>query len=130
MKISYRSEGILKQKRMIETYSFEKPVSCGEFCELLSDIIKTSPESYFTFTPYIQYYDFEEDFGGIKSLRGPFVRLHFDEVIFTSGPIFLTALYTALKQNYKPTDLLDPYYKPVRAKARNLPKPVVNIIKL
>ena len=58
------------------------------------------------------------------------VRLHFDEVIFTSGPIFLTALYTALKQNYKPTDLLDPYYKPVRAKARNLPNPVVNLIKL
>jgi hypothetical protein len=76
-----------------------------------------------TFTPDIQYYDAEEDFGGIASLRGPFVRLHFDEVIFTSGPMFLSSLHTALIQNYKPSDLLDPYYKPVNH--TTLPKEAV-----
>jgi hypothetical protein len=111
----------------ISTYIFEKPVSCGEFCEFLSEVLKISPESYLTFTPDIQYYDVQEDFG-IVSLRGPFVQLYFNEEIYSSGPMFLSSLYAALIQNYKPSDILDPYYKPVRAKARNLPTPVLNII--
>lgn len=114
---------------IVEKYYFEKPVSCGDFCQILSDIIKKSPESYLTFTPDIQYYDIEEDLGGENSLRGPFVRLHFDEDIFSSGPIFLMSLYASLKENYKSSDTLFPYYKPIRAKAHNLPNPEINIVR-
>jgi hypothetical protein len=115
--------------KSISAYTFEKPVSCGEFCEFLSEVLKISPESYLTFTPDIQYYDTEEFFG-VESLRGPFVQLYFNEEIYSSGPMFLSSLYTALIQNYKSSDILNPYYKPVRAKARSLPTPEINIIEL